>query len=310
MHRFITILFLLSISGQTYAFPGSSLIHKITGKSSSSSQNQNQEPTGTPGTPQKKKSFFGKIKSGVSHAISAPQCTQSVCSDPYQFTPQKANYCLGTEGKARTNVNCAKVFLNGPLSKNPAYSQAVHFAQIAMQKGGSGLGKITGAVSKVHAIATCTAQKCGSPNVGRNDLVSCLGTPKKVTQNPNCATAYYNTHCAKLHFPQYGTTMPPVLPHGVEFCNTISQARGLPQIIPPRPGMVPYPGATPYPGMIPHPNMTPMMNNTGGCHGVLTYTLPPGSSAQPTGGQSSYSPNRASISANPYDTDDDSDTSY
>ena len=286
MTRLTIILAFLIFSSAANAFPGSGLLNKIKGGSSTSSTHQQDPKTGTP---QKKKGLLSKIKSGVSHAVSAVQCTQAVCSDQYQFTPQKANYCLGTEGKARTNINCAKIFLNGPLAHNPAYSQAAHFAEIAMQKGGSGLGKLTSAVSKVHAIATCNAQKCGNPNAGRNDLVSCLGTPKQAAQNPDCATAYYNTHCAKLH---YGA-MPAMLPHGVEFCNTISQSRGMP-------GMM-----TPHPGMM--PGMMPGMSGSG-CHGVLTYTLPPGSAAQPMG--TTMSPMSRSITANPYDTDGNPNTPY
>ncbi len=284
MFRFIILLSALFLSGQSQAFPGSSLIHKITG----GGQHQNQSQQDVSGQPKNKKSFLGKIKSGVSHAISAPQCTQAVCSDQFQFTPQKANYCLGTEGKARTNINCAKVFLNGPLAQNPAYRQAEHFAQIAMQKGAGGIGKLTGAVSSLHSVATCTAQKCGNPNMGRNDLFGCLGTPQLVQKNQKCATAYYNMHCSKLHFPQYGQ-MPTSLPHGVEFCNTISQARGLPQVMAPHPGM---------------------MGTGGGCHGVLTYTMPPGGAMQPMGQTSLQQPSYGSVSADPYDTDDNPNTPY
>ena len=282
MFRFIILLSALFLSGQSFAFPGSSLIHKVTG----GGQHQNQ-PAG-PGVPQQKKSFLGRVKSGASHLISAPQCTQSVCSDPYQFTPQKANYCLGTEGKARANYNCAKVFLNGPLVNNPAYAQALHFAQLAVQKGASGLGKFTSGVSTLHSLATCTADKCGNPNMGRNDLVPCLGTPQLVQRNPSCATAYYNMHCSKLHFPQYGQ-MPAMLPHGVEFCNTISQVRGLPPVMAPHPGMM----------------------GTGGCHGILTYAMPPGAQMSTMGQTSLQQPSYGgSVSANPYDTDGNPNTPY
>jgi hypothetical protein len=271
MFRFIILLSALFLSGQSQAFPGSSLIHKVTGGG------QHQKQPAGPGDPQQKKSFFGKIKSGASHLVSASKCTQAVCSDPYQFTPQKANYCLGTEGKARTNINCAKVFLSGSLAQNPAYSQAVHFAQIAMQKGAGGIGKLTGAVSGLHSMATCTAQKCGNPNMGRNDLAGCLGTPQLVQKNQNCATAYYNMHCNHLSVGVVTSN------HSMEFCNVIAQARGIAH--------------------------TGMMG-TGGCHGILTYTMPPGGAMQPMGQtpyQSSYG---GSVSANPYDTDGNPNTPY
>lgn len=293
MTRFITILAVLLSTSIAYALPGAGLLHKITGGHSSQQNQQNQQNPGQPGNPPKKKGFFGKIKSGVSHAISAPQCTQSVCSDPYQFTPQKANYCLGTEGKARTNINCSKVFLNGPLAQNPAYAQVEHYAQIAMQKGGSGLGKLSSAVSGVHAIATCTAQKCGNPNMGRNEIFSCLGTVSKVQRNPNCANAYYQAHCLKLQYPQYGAPMPMNLPHGVEFCNTINQSRGQ---MPLHPGMV-------HPGMM----------GAAGCHGSITYTTQggmPGGMNQSSYGNNSYGGRGGITAVNPYDRDGDPNTDY
>lgn len=295
MNKSLVLLAVICCASIAHAFPGSSLLHKVTGGHSSK---QPQQQTPGMAQPQQKKSFFGKIKSGVSHAVSAVQCTQATCSNVYQFTPQKANYCLGTEGKARTNIACARLLLSSPLAQNPAYAQAVHFSQIAMQKGAGGIGKLAGGIAKVSEIATCTPQKCGDPMASRNSLYACLGTPKKAMENAACANTYYQTHCAKFHF-----GIPGPLPHGMEFCNTIAQSRGQPPMA--HPGMMP---GMMHPGMI-HPGMMNPAMMGAGCHGSITYTLPPGMPGQPMG-MSSMGSSAGITAVNPMDTDNNPATPY
>lgn len=58
-----------------------------------------------------------------------------------------------------------------------------------IQKGGSAIGGAIGNTS-------CTATKCGAPNLGSDTVSTCFKKGDAVIQqNPNCATAFFNQQC-------------------------------------------------------------------------------------------------------------------
>jgi hypothetical protein len=174
-----------------------------------------QQADGTP-----KPALLTRLAKNSMNLATSTQCTAAKCTDPKFMTPENAMSCLSTVDRARTNINCSKAFYNKFCqdSELAGYEESCQIASEAIQHGANMVGQLTNVASKVNTLVNCTAAYCGTPNLKRNDLYKCIGTPKLIKLNQACANTYYSMHC------QNSENESPL--HAAEFCNIISEQQG------------------------------------------------------------------------------------
>ncbi|MBW8309234.1 MAG: hypothetical protein K0M45_06315 [Candidatus Paracaedibacteraceae bacterium] len=174
-----------------------------------------------------KSGVLTRLAKGSMNLATSTQCTAARCTDPKFMTPENAKSCLTTVGRARTNINCSKSFYNKFCQESELgeYEESCQIANEAIQQGASGLGQVTNIASKVNTLVNCTATYCSTPNLKRNDLYKCIGTPKLVKLNQACSDTYYAAHCQES-----GSESPS---HAEEFCSIIADHNGEATEVPP-----------------------------------------------------------------------------